>query len=235
MTGGALVELAAAALGYGSTPVLSGVDLAVARGDLLGVVGPNGAGKTTLLRGLLGLLRPLAGARRGQPRASYVTQHEQLDPLYPLTVAELVAQGGLRPAAGLRRPRPATPAAVADVLAAVGLDGSASRPFGALSGGQLQRALLARALVAEPELLVLDEPTSGIDPQASDHVLALVRERVRARGCGAVIVSHDLPRLAATVERVAVVRDGGVRLVAAEDLTVEGLLAAVAPTREAWA
>ncbi|QDU69161.1 metal ABC transporter ATP-binding protein [Engelhardtia mirabilis] len=232
MTGAPLIELRGASLGYGSTPVLTGVDLSLAPGELLGVVGPNGAGKTTLLRGLLGLLEPLAGTRSGRPRSAYVTQHEQLDSLYPLTVAELVAQGGLRPRGAWRRPRPASAPAVVAALAEVDLVAASRRPFSTLSGGQLQRALLARALVAAPELLVLDEPTSGVDPESADRILALVSRLVRDAERGAVIVSHDLPRLATHVGRIAIVRDGTVRLATARELGVDQLLAAIAPAGE---
>src|SRR5437867_10231187 len=159
-------------LGYEGRPILKGVTFGVEQGEFCALLGPNGAGKTTLLRGMLGLLPVLAGRieygfdRRTSP-TDYVPQRETLDPIFPLTVLEVVLMGTfarLRPLqpAGRRQHRLA-----AECLAQVGLEAIAAQPFWALSGGQKERILIARALAAEPQLLLLDEPKACGDPGGS--------------------------------------------------------------------
>src|SRR3989441_9588973 len=159
-------------LGYEGRPILKGVTLTVEPGEFCALLGPNGAGKTTLLRGMLGLLPVLPGRieygfdRRTSP-PGYVPQRESLDPIFPLTVLEVVLMGTFA------RLRPLQPAGrhqhrlAAECLAQVGLEAIAKQPFWALSGGQKERILIARALAAEPRLLLLDEPTAGVDPPAA--------------------------------------------------------------------
>src|SRR5881397_2697705 len=164
-----LLRLRGVSLGYKGRPVLDGVSFVIERGEFAALLGPNGAGKTTLFRGILGLIPVLAGRieygfdRRTSP-PGYVPQRESLDPIFPLTVLEVVLMGTfarLRPLqpAGRRQHRLA-----AECLAQVGLEAIAAQPFWALSGGQKERILIARALAAEPRLLLLDEPTAGVDP-----------------------------------------------------------------------
>jgi ABC-type Mn2+/Zn2+ transport system ATPase subunit len=181
--------------------VIAGIDLAIARGERLGVSGPNGAGKTTLVRGLLGLLEPLAGrAVRSAARVGWVPQRETLDPIYPLSLDEFVrlgAYGQLTWGGGLAH---GTRARARARIAEVGLAGLERRPFQALSGGQRQRGLLARALVCDPDLLVLDEPTSALDAQAERTVLELIRRVADERGMALVVVAHE-PRVLAELAR----------------------------------
>jgi ABC-type Mn2+/Zn2+ transport system ATPase subunit len=162
-----LVALEGASLGY-DEPLLRGVSLAISPGDFLAVVGPNGGGKTTLLRTVLGVLPPLAG-RRVQPaplRVGYVPQRDHVDAYWPLTVAEVAIMGRYRLVAPGRRTGARDREAVKSALARVGISDLSERPFRTLSGGQRQRTLIARALAAEPQLLALDEPTTGMDPAA---------------------------------------------------------------------
>ena len=190
----ALVALEGAAIGYGGRALLDGIDLAVSPGDFLAVVGPNGGGKTTLVRTLLGVLRPVAGRRSARPglRAGYVPQRAHVDARWPLTAAE-VAMMGRVPRLGLAaRPGAGDRAAVGAALERVGIAALARRPFRTLSGGQRQRTLLARALAAEPDLLVLDEPANGLDPGAELATLDVLRG-LRADGRLAVVmVSHRI-------------------------------------------
>lgn len=188
-----LASLAGVSIGYGGRPLLSGIDLAVSPGDFLAVVGPNGGGKTTLLRTLLGVLPPVAG-RREQParlRVGYVPQRDHVDTLWPLTALDVVLMGRTRLAGPGRWLGSEDRERAGAALARVGLADLAGRPFRTLSGGQRQRTLIARALAAEPELLALDEPTSGMDPAAELSAMDLLRALQRG-GMAVVMVSHRL-------------------------------------------
>lgn len=207
----ALLELRDAAFGYGGQPVVSGVDLRVEAGAFLGVLGSNGSGKTTLLRGLLGLLEPLRGrVDHGAARFGYVPQRETLDPVYPLTVEEVVAMGGYGGLRGLKRFRSPERTRARECLERVQLLGRRGALFSKLSGGQRQRALIARALVTRPNLLVLDEPTSGVDQQTQELVLDLLRRLNAEGGLAIVLVSHQAAMTRA-VRDVLWVADGTAR------------------------
>src|SRR3989441_12219695 len=185
-------------LGYEGRPILKGVTLSVEPGEFCALLGPNGAGKTTLLRGMLGLLPLLAGRieygfdRRTSP-PGYVPQRESLDPIFPLTVLEVVLMGTFA------RLRPLQPAGrrqhklAAECLAQVGLEAIAAQPFWALSGGQKERILIARALAAEPRLLLLDEPTAGVAPPAAVAPIEGITPLNPQRGPTGVPGSHPLP------------------------------------------
>jgi len=201
-------------LGYNGRVVLSGVTFTVEPGEFCALLGPNGAGKSTLLRGILGLLPVRAGRieygfdRRTSP-PGYVPQRETLDPIFPLTVLEVVLMGTfarLRPLqpAGRRQHRLA-----AECLAQVGLEAIAGQPFWALSGGQKERVLIARALAAEPRLLLLDEPTAGVDPGATVAIMDAITRLNHERGLTVVLVSHQL-RVVRQVVRSVIWVDGGI-------------------------
>lgn len=214
-----LLRLEQASFGYEGRPILTGVDLTVGPGEFLGIVGPNGAGKTTLFRGLLGLLRPLSGrVQRAPASVGYVPQREGLDALFPLRVDEVVCMGAGGRRAGLRG-LPAVERALAhECLTRVGLADRARTPFSALSGGQRQRVLIARALMARPRLLLLDEPTSGVDRAARGVILELLRTLHTQGGLAILLVSHELALLRETVQEVLWVADGRVERRAARDL-----------------
>ncbi|WNV76973.1 metal ABC transporter ATP-binding protein [Geodermatophilus sp. DSM 44513] len=219
---GPAIRLVRASIGYGDVPVVQGVDLHVRRGEAVAVLGSNGSGKTTLVRGVLGLAAVLGGdvevlgqpvgRRRRSPRAQrgrvgYVPQRHTVSGAVPATVREVVSVGRLARLGVLRRPGAADRAAVADAVAAVGLADRLTDPVAALSGGQQRRVLVARALAAEPELLVMDEPTAGVDA-ASQDTLAEVLARVAAAGTTLVVVTHELGALSGVLTR-AVVADHG--------------------------
>jgi zinc transport system ATP-binding protein len=187
-----LVDLDGISLAFGRRVALSDVSLAVAPGEIVTIIGPNGAGKTTLLRVVLGLQRPDAGrvTRRPGLRVGYLPQRLAIDETLPLTVKRFLAL-----APGARKPLPAA-------LAEVGAGHTLELPVQTLSGGELQRVLLARALLREPELLVLDEPAQGVDIAGQAELFALVRRIRDQRHCGVLLVSHDLHLVMAATDRV---------------------------------
>jgi zinc transport system ATP-binding protein len=207
------VELEGVAVDYGPVRVLDGINLTVEPGDFLGIIGPNGSGKTTLLRVMLGLLPPTEGAVRlfGKSpaafrewgRLGYVPQKTTLDPSLPVTVEEVVASG-LVPVLGLfQRIGKAERSRIKEVLARVGMEAHARARIGALSTGQQQRVLIARALVSDPELLILDEPTGGVDPEAQTSFYALLHHLNREREVTLILVSHDIGVVAKEVTKLA--------------------------------
>lgn len=204
------------AVAYGGREVLSGVDLAIPRGALLPVVGPNGAGKSTLLKALLGLVPSRGEIRRdfGARPPAYVPQRAALDPLFPLTVRDLVAMG-LYPELGpWRRAGADGRARIAAALDRFGIAALAGRRLDELSGGQFQKALLARAVVSRAEALFLDEPTSGLDAASEKELLALLRELNTRDGRTVVWVHHRLDQCAALAAQACFVDgNGGARIV----------------------
>ena len=197
-------------------PVLRDVDLTVPSGQLVAVAGPNGGGKTTLIRLVLGLERPSAGEvflfgepAHGFSRRStlgYLPQRAQLGTDAPATVREVVAAGRLA-AGGLLGPlRRRDRAIVEEAIERVGLADSAARPLNRLSGGQQQRAFIAKALAGEPSLLVLDEPTTGVDAESQEALAALLDRLQRELSVTVLYVSHEFGAIERYVERVVLVR-----------------------------
>ncbi|MBM3450120.1 MAG: metal ABC transporter ATP-binding protein [Armatimonadetes bacterium] len=198
---------------YGAERVLEDVTLSIEPGDFLGIIGPNGSGKTTLLSVLLGLRRPTQGgvrlfgtdvaAFRESHRIGYVPQKATaFEPRFPASVFEVVISGRVRRAGLGRRFGPADRAATLDALHTVGMQDVRNRLIGELSGGQQQRVFIARALVTHPDLLVLDEPTVGVDIEAQDRFYALLRA-LSLQGTTLVLVSHDIGVVAREVTRLA--------------------------------
>lgn len=207
------VEIEDVDVSYGEVRVLESINLTVEPGDFLGIIGPNGSGKTTLLRLMLGLIEPERGTVRlfGHPpssfrqwgRLGYVPQKATLDPALPVTVQEVVATG-LVPTLGLLgRIGSAQRKRIREVLANVGMEAHAGARIGALSTGQQQRILIARALVSNPELLILDEPTGGVDPEAQTSFYALLHHLNRERDVTLILVSHDIGVVAKEVTKLA--------------------------------
>ena len=200
------------AIGYRrGRPLLPPVSFAIASGDLVGILGPNGAGKSTFLKTLLGLLPPLEGKVRHPmgraPRLGYVPQNARFDFAYPLSVLEVVLMARASELGLLRRPGKKDLEIAQRELEAVGLGSLSRQPFRSLSGGQQQRVLVARALTGEPELLVLDEPTSNMDPAAEHALLSKVSSLTNSRNMGVVFVTHEISA-AAEFARTVVLLDG---------------------------
>jgi zinc transport system ATP-binding protein len=187
-----LIEATGLSAVAGGHRILHDVDMAIRPGEIVTIVGPNGSGKTTLLRLLIGAMRPTAGqVRRARGlRIGYVPQRLAIDRTLPLTVDRFLGLAG-----GNRAAREA-------VLAEVGIAGLGSRQMAALSGGQFQRALLAHAMLRDPQLLVLDEPTQGLDQAGVAGFYALIAALRAARGVAVLMVSHELHVVMRASDRV---------------------------------
>jgi ABC-type Mn2+/Zn2+ transport system ATPase subunit len=197
-------------LGYGAVRVLEQVELELALDERWAVVGPNGSGKTTLLLAMLGLLEPLAGTlwrheEHGRGACvGFVPQHAGMPGSLPTTVREFAWLG----LAGLRIPRAEVDERVVEALDAVGLSPLARVDYRALSGGQRQRALLARALVRRPHLLILDEPTEGLDLPSKAALVDLLEQAQERRRMTVVMVTHDLNLAVRTATHAALLGNG---------------------------
>jgi anchored repeat-type ABC transporter ATP-binding subunit len=193
------LEISGLRVSYGAQPVLKEVSFRLSPGQLVGIIGPNGAGKTTLLKAILGLV-PIetgsitaAGApitRRGG-HVAYVPQRDAINWRFPATVADVVLMGRYGRLGWFTRPSAADRAIARHCLEQVGMQDLATRPIAALSGGQQQRVFLARALAQEPEVLLLDEPISGVDAPTQESILRILDE-LADQGKTLLLTTHDL-------------------------------------------
>ncbi len=186
-----LIEASDLAAGYDGRPAISGVTFSLHRGERMALLGPNGGGKTTLLRALLGELAPLSGELAVGARCATVPQTERSQLDYPVSALDVAAMGALSRLAWWRRPGRREREAALAALRRVGLDDLAGETFGKLSGGQRQRVLIARSLVQEAEILLLDEPFSGLDRTSSERLEALIGD-LAGEGRALMIATHDL-------------------------------------------
>ena len=210
------VELGAVRFAYGASPVLDGADLQLSSGEFVVLAGHNGSGKSTLLKLCLGLLRPQSGSVRvlgGSPddpairrRIGYAPQGLRVVTSIPISVGEVVG-AGLTPIRPVLRALPGETQRVSRALAAVGMQDLATECLFELSGGQQQRATLARALASDPPLLLLDEPTTGIDQSLRPRLAAELRARADA-GATVLAVSHDPDDFHDVLDRILVITDG---------------------------
>ncbi|MGF6859738.1 zinc transport system ATP-binding protein [Rhodobacteraceae bacterium MBR-64] len=191
--GMSLISAEGLSVRYGGALALSDVTLAVEPGEIVTVVGPNGSGKSTLLRALLGIVPPAAGrvTRQAGLRVGYVPQRLHIDPALPMTAGRF-----------LSLPRRQGRAAVAAALARTGVPGLQDRQMTALSGGQFQRVMLARALLTDPQILILDEATQGLDQPGVAAFYRLIEDVRRDLHCAVLMVSHDLHVVMSASDRV---------------------------------
>jgi zinc transport system ATP-binding protein len=178
---------------YGQHVILDKIDISIAPGEIVTVIGPNGAGKTTLIRVMLGLLKPTSGSveRHAGIRIGYLPQRMQFDPVLPLQVGRLMTLT-----------QRSSAAAVDAALRETGVRYLRKAQVQTLSGGELQRVLLARALLRDPDLLVLDEPVQGVDFAGEAELYELIGEIRARRGCGVLMISHDLHVVMAATDRI---------------------------------
>jgi zinc transport system ATP-binding protein len=204
-----VIALRGATFGYDDVPAVIGVDLTVEAGEVVALIGPNGSGKSTLVRGLLGLVPRLDGSVEtvGRRRIGYVPQRHTVGGTIPSTVDEVVSSGRLvhrpwwAPAGAQDR------AAVAEAIAAVGLSDRTRTPVSHLSGGQQRRVLIARALAGRPEVMIMDEPTAGVDA-ANQAALTRTLRSLVGGGLTLIVVTHEITSLRPVLTRV-VAMDGG--------------------------
>jgi zinc transport system ATP-binding protein len=214
-----VLELRDLCVNLGSDRVLNNIDLTIGAGERIGIAGPNGGGKTTLLRAILGLTPtccgtvkffgvPLADFRERR-RIGYVAQNAaHVDPSFPATALEVVLLGRVAPRGLLRRFNGEDRRLAVEALREVGLEDLQDRPIGRMSGGQRQRVLLARALASQPDILVLDEPTTGFDAAARDDFVKLLLHLNEEHNITLLLVSHDQDILAHAAGRLIVVDRG---------------------------
>jgi ABC-type Mn2+/Zn2+ transport system ATPase subunit len=224
-----LATVSDASVGWGRRVVLRGVSFDVHRGDYLGIVGPNGSGKSTLLRALLGLSEPITGsvARTSAWRVGNVPQRDTLEPLFRFRALEVAAMaahsGSWLP--GTRNAERIDAAARA--LDAVRMSPMGHRVFRDLSGGQKQRVLIARALASNPSVLVLDEPTTGMDVSSEADLLDLIQHLRAERNLAVVLVTHSLHIVADEADRVGLLVGDGVRFGSPKEIVADGPLSDV--------
>lgn len=234
MSSQSVLTAEAVSFSYGRTLVLDGVDLSVGAGEFVALAGPNGSGKSTLIRLLLGLLRPAAGTVNvlGAPpadleerwRIGYVPQRPAIVDLLPATVGEVVAAGRIARRGWWRRPNGDDRDKVDEAIDTVGLKGLERRRLSELSGGQQQRVLIAKALAAEPDLLILDEPVAGVDIDAQRRFRDALVAMARRRDAAVLLVSHELGAVADDLDRLIVLRSGKVGFDGTpEELTATGV------------
>lgn len=214
-----VLSLRSATFGYADRALVGELTLTVRAGEVLAILGPNGAGKSTIVKGILGLATQFGGEvelfgrprdEAGEPgRVGYVPQRHTLASGVRATVWEVVSAGRLTRRPWLRRSNARDREVIRRSIDLVGLTDRSRTDVGALSGGQQRRVLIARALAGEPEILVMDEPTAGVDA-AAQQVLATVLGRLAGTGVTMVIVTHELAALAGLVTRVVVVDQGRV-------------------------
>jgi ABC-type Mn2+/Zn2+ transport system ATPase subunit len=221
---GPLIEVTGASFGYDGAPVLRDVSYTVTAGEFTGIVGPSGSGKTSLLKLLLGTVRPQRGTvtRRGGVAVSYVPQLETVNWSFPVTVGECVLMA--RPTRRLLPWATAQEKAdVADVLGRLGIGDLAGRHIRELSGGQQQRMFIARALLRRPQLLLMDEPTSGVDIGTRHEVLHLLDELHRD-GLAIVLTTHDLNGMASHLPNLVALNRTVIAAGAPQDVIVPDVL-----------
>ena len=211
-----VIDARAVTVDLDGTTVLRGIDLVVNAGEFVAILGANGSGKSTLVRALVGLV-PHGGsvklfdtdlkAFRDHHRLGYMAQRPDISSGVPATVTEVVLSGALSRRPFFGWPSRADRAAGADLIARVGMKRHANRPIANLSGGQQQRVHIARALITEPDLVVMDEPTAGVDAESAAVFADLLAE-LRERGTAIVMVAHELGPLGALVDRAVHIVDG---------------------------
>ena len=209
-----IIEIKNLNAGYDGRTVLRDVNLTVYDRDFLGIIGPNGGGKTTLIKCILGLLKPLSGeisftssrtAGNLQLTMGYLPQYNSIDRKFPITVGEVILSGLSSKKSLISRFTKEHKEKAHQVIVRMGLEGLEERAIGALSGGQLQRALLGRAIISDPEVVILDEPSTYIDKRFEARLYQLLAEI--NKDCAIILVSHDIGTVLQQVKSIACVNE----------------------------
>ncbi|NOY84058.1 MAG: metal ABC transporter ATP-binding protein [Nitrospirae bacterium] len=218
MTTHPIIQFSHASFSYNGRVALEDLTLDLHEGEFVGVIGPNGSGKTTLLKALLGLIHPVSGALQifdcacqalrceHRARIGYLPQKEKVDPNYPITNLEVVMMGRYGALGLMKRPGKKDREIVLDALDAVDMADRKDRPFGHLSGGEQQRVLIARALAQRPEILLLDEPTTGIDAPTQSRLVELIQKVHKDYHLTIVLVTHDINMISGIAETILLLK-----------------------------
>jgi len=213
-----IIRFSHATFGFPGVIALKDITLEIAEGEFVGIIGPNGSGKTTLCKAVLGLMRPLEGSLQifdcsceelrchHRARIGYLPQKGRLDQNFPITVLEAVMMGRYGALGLFRRPAKQDRQIALQALANVGMQDHHDTALGHLSSGQQQRVLIARALAQQPQVLLLDEPTTGIDITTQHSVLDLVRRLHRDLGLTVLLVTHDINMIRPQVDRMVLLK-----------------------------
>ena len=216
--GNPIIRFSHATFGFPGVIALKDITLEIAEGEFIGIIGPNGSGKTTLCKAVLGLMRPLEGSLQifdcsceelrchHRARIGYLPQKGRLDQNFPITVLETVMMGRYGVLGLFRRPARQDQEIALQALANVGMQDHRDTALGHLSGGQQQRVLIARALAQQPQVLLLDEPTTGIDITTQHSVLDLIRRLHRDFGLTVLLVTHDINMIRSKVDRLVLLK-----------------------------
>src|SRR4030067_50021 len=215
MSNNVIIRFSHATIAYQRRTALTDINLEIFQGEFVGIIGPNGSGKTTMLKSILGLIRPTHGSVqifdcachklrcRHKAKIGYIPQKGQIDPNFPVTVMETVMMGRYSSIGLLRRPAKRDRELVLNALKEVEMDGYRDTPLGHLSGGQQQRGMIARALAPEPAVLLMDEPTTGIDIPTQQSMIHLISDLHRNLALTVLLVTHDINMISPHVDRLS--------------------------------
>ncbi len=206
-----LIEIKNLSVNYDGKPALTDVCLQIRHGDFLGIIGPNGGGKTTLVKAILGAVKyqgtitySADACYGGRRSIGYLPQQEKFDPAFPITVGEVVLSGLQGNKRWFERYTPADRHKAAELMETTGISAVAGNSITGVSGGQMQRALLCRALISDPKLLILDEPANFVDNKFEKELYGILRE-LNLRGKAIMMVSHDLGTISSVVKSIVCV------------------------------
>ncbi len=218
MKNSGIIKFSNATIAYQQRVALEDISLEIYQGEFVGIIGPNGSGKTTLLKSILGLVKPNRGTIQifdcachklrchHKARIGYIPQKGQIDPNFPVTVMETVMMGRYSSIGLLKRPTERDRGLVLKALREVEMEGYTDAPLGHLSGGQQQRVLIARALVQQPEVLLMDEPTTGIDTPTQHSMIKLISDLHKGLNLTVLLVTHDINMISPYVDRMALLK-----------------------------
>lgn len=218
MKNNVIIKFSDATITYQERLALEHINLDIRAGEFLGIIGPNGSGKTTLLKSILGIVRPVRGSVQifdcachklrchHKARIGYIPQKGQIDPHFPVTVMETVMMGRYSSLGLFKRPGKRDRELALKALRDVEMEDYTGAPLGHLSGGQQQRVLIARALAQQPEVLLLDEPTTGIDTPTQHSIISLISNLHKNLNLTVLLVTHDINMISPYVDRMALLK-----------------------------